>query len=223
MAPVQGGAAQPALAPAAFASGEFNRVPVIIGNTRHEARAFVYEGNDLIKQPVTAASVEAAIRKQQGANADRVLEIYPLDIGARRRPRRRGTDAGFACNAVPVDRRPDKMGADIVYEFRDETSPPRSYMKVPPSFPIGAAHTSDVPYVWQSETARRSRRRRWRCAHHARLLVELCCQRRPERRHLPEWPLYGIQGPRRIGLLAGGQTEQITAHGRCAPMSDAAR
>ena len=35
--PVQGGAAQPILAPVAFASGEFNRVPVIVGNTRDEA------------------------------------------------------------------------------------------------------------------------------------------------------------------------------------------
>ena len=48
--PVQGGEAQPMLPPAAFA-GEFNRVPVIIGNTRHEVRASVYEGNDLTKQP----------------------------------------------------------------------------------------------------------------------------------------------------------------------------
>ena len=62
--PVQGGAAQPALAPAAFASGEFNRVPVISGNTRHEARAFVYEANDLVSQPVTAEAAEAAIQNQ---------------------------------------------------------------------------------------------------------------------------------------------------------------
>ena len=63
--------------------GRLNRVPVIIGNTRHETRAFVYEGNDLTKQPVTAASFEAAVRKQQGANADRVLEAYPLTSAPR--------------------------------------------------------------------------------------------------------------------------------------------
>ena len=76
--PVQGGAAQPTLAPEALAAGDFNRVPVIIGNTRQEARAFVYEGNDLVRQPVTAASFEAAVRNQFGDNADRVLETYPL-------------------------------------------------------------------------------------------------------------------------------------------------
>ena len=39
---------------------------MIIGNTRHETRAFVYEGNDLIRQPLSSAGYEAAIRKQFG-------------------------------------------------------------------------------------------------------------------------------------------------------------
>ena len=67
--PAQGGEAPSRqLAPAAFATGEFNRTPVIIGNTRHEARAFVYEGNDLTRQPVTAPIFETQVRRQQGAN-----------------------------------------------------------------------------------------------------------------------------------------------------------
>ena len=127
-------------------------MPVIIGNTRHEVRAFVYEGNDLTKQPVTAASFEAAVRKQQGANADRVLEAYPLTSAPGVVLAAVGTDSGFACNAVPVVADLTKWVPTFAYEFRDETSPPRPYMNVPPSFPIGAGHTSDVPYVWQSET-----------------------------------------------------------------------
>jgi len=87
MAPVRGGSAQPTLAPAAFAAGEFNRTPVIIGNTRQETRAFVYEGNDLMKQPVTAASFEAAVREMQAANADRVLAEYPLSAAPASEPR----------------------------------------------------------------------------------------------------------------------------------------
>jgi para-nitrobenzyl esterase len=123
--PVQGGGAQPMLAPAAFAAGEFNRVPVIIGNTRHEVRAFVYEGNDLTKQPVTPVSFEAAVRKQQGANADRVLEAYPLTSAAGVSLAAIGTDSGFACNAVPVVADLTKWVPTFAYEFRDETSPPR--------------------------------------------------------------------------------------------------
>ena len=147
--PVQGGAAQPVLAPAAFAAGDFNRVPVIIGNTRHETRAFVYEGNDLMKQPVTSTSFEAAVRKSQGANADRVLAEYPLSAaqapGAALAAVQ--TDSGFACNSVPVVAALAKWTPTYAYEFRDETSPPRPYMNVPSSFPVAAGHTSDVPYV----------------------------------------------------------------------------
>ena len=150
--PVQGGAAQPALAPAAFASGEFNRVPVIFGNTRHEARAFVYEANDLVSQPVTAEAAEAAIQNQFGDDADRVLEIYPVSSQPGVALAAARTDAGFACNSVPIVAALARWAPTYVYEFRDETSPPRSYMTVPPSFPI-RPHTSDLPYVWQSETA----------------------------------------------------------------------
>jgi para-nitrobenzyl esterase len=102
MAAVQGGEAQPTLAPAAFAAGEFNRTPVIIGNTRREVRVFVYEGSDLAKQPVTAPSFEAAVRKQQGANADRVLKAYPLTSAPGVVLAEMGTDSRFACNAAPV-------------------------------------------------------------------------------------------------------------------------
>ncbi len=62
------------------------------------------------------------------------------------------TDSGFACNAVPVVAALAKWTPTFAYEFRDETSPPGPYMNVPSSFPVTAAHTSDVPYVWQSET-----------------------------------------------------------------------
>ena len=91
--PVQGGEEQPALAPAAFATGEFNRMPEI-GNTRHEVRAFVYEGNDLTRQPVTAPIFEAQVRRQQGANADRVLEAYPLTSAPGAVLAAVGTDSG---------------------------------------------------------------------------------------------------------------------------------
>jgi para-nitrobenzyl esterase len=146
--PVQGGAAQPMLAPVAFASGEFNRVPVIVGNTRHEARAFVYEANDLVRQPVTPELAEATIRNQYGDDADRVLETYPVasEPGVALASAR--TDSGFACNSLPVIAALARWAPTYSYEFHDETSPPRAYMTVPPSFPIGAAHTSDVPYVW---------------------------------------------------------------------------
>jgi para-nitrobenzyl esterase len=210
--PAQGGEAQPTLAPAAFAAGEFNRVPVIIGNTRHEVRAFVYEGNDLTKQPVTAAFFEAAVRKQQGANADRVLEAYPLTSAPGAALAAVGTDAAFACNAVPVVTDLAKWTPTFAYEFRDETSPPRPYMNVPPSFPLGASHTSDVPYVWQSETVAPLTPTQMMLA---RIMLgfwsNFAATGDPNGASLPAWPRYDGQAPERIGFLAGGAVEEVSA------------
>jgi len=210
--PVQGGSAQPTLAPAAFAAGEFNRTPVIIGNTRHETRAFVYEGDDLIKQPATAASFEAAVRKMQAANADRVLAEYPLSAAPAPGAALAAveTDSGFACNAVPVVAALSQWAPTYAYEFRDETSPPRPYMTAPPSFPIGAGHTSDVPYVWQSETTVPLTSTQMALA---RIMLSFwsnfAANGDPNGAALPEWPRYAAQAPRRIGLLTGGRTEEI--------------
>ena len=92
------------------------------------------------------------MRKQQGANADRVLEAYPRTSAPGVALAAVGTDFGFACKPVPVVADLTKWVPTFAYEFRDETSPPRPYMNVPPSFSICAGPTSDVPYVWQSET-----------------------------------------------------------------------
>jgi para-nitrobenzyl esterase len=211
--PAQGGVAQPTLALAAFAAGDFNRTPVIIGNTRHETRAFVYEGNDLVKQPVTAAFFEAAVRKEQGANAERVLAAYPLASGSAPGATLAAveTDAHFACNAVPVIAALAKWAPVYAYEFRDETSPARPYMVVPPSFPIAAGHTSDVPYVWQSETTVPLTPTQMTLA---RIMFgfwsNFAAVGDPNGASLPVWPRYDAQAPQRIGFLAGGGAEEIS-------------
>jgi para-nitrobenzyl esterase len=214
--PVQGGAAQPMLAPAAFESGVFNRVPVIIGNTRHETRAFVYEGNDLIRQPLSSAGFEAAVRKRFGDKADRVLAAYPVVAEAAPGAVLAAvqTDAGFACNATPVIDALSKWVATYAYEFRDESSPPRPYMTVPSSFKIAAGHTSDVPYVWQSETASPLTETQMALS---RIMLAFWSQFAgagdPNAAGLPAWPRYDPETRPRIGFLEGGKTEMISGDG----------
>ena len=94
--PVQGGEAQPTLAPAAFATGEFNRTPVIIGNTRHEVRAFVYEGNDLTRQPVYAPILRGAGAQAAGPPMQTVCWRPIPPPGVKERCLSAvGTDSGF--------------------------------------------------------------------------------------------------------------------------------
>src|SRR4051794_29170687 len=211
--PVVGGAAQPLPPLQAFSSGRFNRVPFIIGNTRHETRAFVYEGNDLVRQPLTAPAYEATIRATYGAAANRVLTEYPvpgydapgLALAAVQ------TDSGFACNSVPVIDALSTWVPTFAYEFRDETAPGRPYMVIPPSFLIGSGHTSDVPYVWQSETNAPLTRAQLRLS---RLMISYWSRfaqaGHPNARGLPAWPRYDTSRRLRVGFLPAGNTTVIT-------------
>ena len=157
---------------AAFASGQFNRVPVISGGNHDEYRLFVAEQYDATGHPlVTEADYESAVGTLWGGfGATFVTEIfsvvYPLAnypiipsipgdpspspgiaLGAS------GTDGIFAC--------PERNGVALLsawvptyaYEFNDEDaylvfsefpSPP-----FPPiTFPLGTAHFTEVPYLF---------------------------------------------------------------------------
>ena len=138
----------------AFASGAFNQVPVLIGGTANEDRAFTYEQNDLINQPITAAGYVAMVRASFGAEAPAVLAHYPLaDYSV----------PGAAWSAVRTDSRhpcPELSNAaslsvavpTYVFEFRDETAPLRPYELVPSSFSLATQHSSELPYLWGSNT-----------------------------------------------------------------------
>ncbi len=130
----------------ALASGQFNRVPVISGTNHDEWRLFVAEG-----APVTAANYQAMITSTLGvpaAAAAAIAAAYPLSaypspsvaLGAV------GTDAIFACPALMADESLSKYVPTYAYEFNDENAPER-YLP-PVSFPYGAAHESEVQYLF---------------------------------------------------------------------------
>lgn len=134
----------------AFANGQFNRVPVINGTNHDEWRLFValseLEGN-----PVTASNYQSMIASTLGVSSTLAAAIaaqYPLSafpspalaLGAV------GTDAIFACNAQTVDRSVSKFVPTFAYEFNDENAP--EVLLPPVSFPYGAAHASEIQYLF---------------------------------------------------------------------------
>lgn len=139
----------------AFSAGSFNRVPVVIGGTAHEARAFVYEQNDLINHPVTASQYLAKVQSTYGPNAAQVLSHYPLSQysapGAALAAVQ--TDSGFSCPELQNAASLSHYIPTYVYEFRDETAPLRPYELVPSSFSLATQHSSELPYLWGSNTA----------------------------------------------------------------------
>src|SRR5580700_6124441 len=134
----------------AFATGNFNRVPIINGTNRDEWRLFValseLEGN-----PVAAANYQSMISSTLGVPAAVAAVIaakYPLTaypspsvaLGAV------GTDAIFACPALSIDQSVSRFVPTFAYEFNDENAP--ELFLPPVSFPYGAAHASEIQYLF---------------------------------------------------------------------------
>ncbi|MQW74521.1 carboxylesterase family protein [Nocardioides sp. dk4132] len=209
---VAGGSDLPLLPKDAFASGRFNRVPVIIGNVRNEGRAFVYEANDMVRQPVTPASYVAQIEKAYGERAAEILAEYPLsDYRTPGVARAKVQTDDRVCTALPVTRSISRFTPTWTYEFRDETAPLRPYMTIPPSYRIGSGHSAELPYLWQSEIVGSLNRAQLRLSgvmigHWSRLAHT----GRPTGRDVGAWPRFRTgSGEQRLLFLAGGRTRVI--------------
>jgi para-nitrobenzyl esterase len=137
-----------------FDTGQFNRVPVIDGTNHDEWRLFVAV-DELSGNPVTAANYQAMIAGLLGVPpsvAAAVVAQYPLSafaspsiaFGAV------GTDAIFACNAITLDHSLAHFVPTFAYEFNDENAP--QPLLPPVSFPYGAAHASELQYLFQIPT-----------------------------------------------------------------------
>jgi para-nitrobenzyl esterase len=135
----------------ALASGQFSRVPVINGTNRDEWRLFVAQEQLDGAPPVTSANYQASIESLLGVSATAAAVIaaqYPLGayasapvaLGAV------GTDAIFACPALTADQSLSRYVPTYAYEFNDQNAPER-YLG-PVGFPYGAAHESEVQYLF---------------------------------------------------------------------------
>ena len=139
----------------AFATGNFNRVPIINGTNRDEWRLFVAL-SELAGNPVTASNYQSMISSTlevPAAVATVIAAEYPLTafpspsvaLGAV------GTDAIFACPALTIDQSVSHFVLTFAYEFNDENAP--ELFLPPVSFPYGAAHASEIQYVMDLPTA----------------------------------------------------------------------
>jgi para-nitrobenzyl esterase len=138
----------------ALASGQFNRVPVMIGTNHDEYRLFVAIFA-LLGVKVTAANYQNMIANTlnvPAAAAAAIAARYPLShvpsppvaLGAV------GTDATFACHALSFDESLSRYVPTYAYEFNDENAP--ELFLPPVGFPYGAAHASELQYLF-SQTA----------------------------------------------------------------------
>jgi para-nitrobenzyl esterase len=137
----------------AFATGEFNQVPVISGTNHDEYRLFVALDYDLVGNPIlTSTEYDTAVNALWGSSlAPDVLALYPFSsypfggeaLGAS------GTDGLFSCPARNADLVLSKFVTTYAYEFNDENAPPsQSAFGGLLTFPLGAYHSSELQYLF---------------------------------------------------------------------------
>jgi para-nitrobenzyl esterase len=140
---------------AAFASGQFNRVPILEGANHDEWRLFVGITELQIGGPLPAAAYPAAIQATLAVPAAVVplfVAQYPLAsfpspslaLSAL------GSDGIFDCSARFVAQSVSKFVPTFAYEFSDPGAPQR--FLPPVSFPYAAAHASEIQYVFDLPT-----------------------------------------------------------------------
>jgi len=133
----------------AFATGQFNHVPLIQGTNHDEWRLFVAL-DELAGHPLTAEEYPFVVADLVGPQAaPLILPQYPLSnfaspslaVGAL------VTDLIFACPARVVDQLLSAQVPTFAYEFND-TNAPEIYLP-PVSFPFGATHGSELQYLFK--------------------------------------------------------------------------
>ena len=139
----------------AFASGQFNHLPVISGSNHDENRLAVALAELASGSPLTAAGYPQAVYSYlvlpgpppHNAVADSVISLYPLSADPTSPSIELGAlgDADFVCPARNADLLLSQYVPTYAYEFHDETAPPVFFQ---PSFPLGDSHFIEVQYLF---------------------------------------------------------------------------
>jgi carboxylesterase type B len=154
--PAVGDTAFPTDPATAVPAGNFNRVPVVNGQVHDERRLFVFQLNDYVGKPVTAASFEATVRATYPSAADRILAAYPLSAyptpGIALATLQ--TDAA-SYGRYQLDTQFAKYVPTYSYEFAEESTPQfysiyrlQQQGGAAASFNFGATHVDDLGYLW---------------------------------------------------------------------------
>jgi len=140
---------------AAFASGEFNRVPIMSGTNHDEYRLFVALDYDFAGSPIlNSTDYDNAVTALWGPDLEpSVVALYPFAsyssggeaLGAS------GTDGVFSCPLRNANQSLSKFVTTYAYEFNDENAPPSpSLFGGLLTFSLGAYHTAELQYLFKN-------------------------------------------------------------------------
>jgi para-nitrobenzyl esterase len=147
--PVIGGSLLPLSPAEAFATGRFNRVPVLYGGN-HDEETGQLAGRELMGvPPLTPEAYPAAVGESFRQDADAVLARYPLaDFSSPSEALAAAlTDRAWALPTDDTRRLLARHVPVYAYEFAERNTPwfpgfPQA------SFPVGASHMLELPYLF---------------------------------------------------------------------------
>lgn len=148
--PVTGGPLLPANPVEAMRSGQVAAVPVLLGVTRDEFTLFLAQRYATTGETVTENGYTPALAEVFGGDAAAVAQRYPPAAHGGSAPRALAaalTDATFACVAGDMAGALSRAAPVYAYEFDDPRAPvPDSLANTP--FPLGAAHSLELSYLF---------------------------------------------------------------------------
>jgi len=137
----------------AFATGRFNRVPIIQGTTRDEHHLFTAAIEAATGQQTTEASYQEQIHTLfNPADASRILARYPSRHfhSAGEALSTVVTDWAWGCPVLARDRTLSAHVPVYAYVFADKHAP--WFTTLPkPNFPTGAFHGGELQYLFEDE------------------------------------------------------------------------
>lgn len=133
-------------APAAFESGNFNRVPIMTGLVQDEEAYFMAEHRD--RKAMTSDDLQKYVLRYGAANKDAITGRYPpANYPSPSLAAIAIAQGAKVSTARMLDRSWAKYVPVYAYEFRDRTTP--SYF-APVSYPMGAYHTAELLYLFEN-------------------------------------------------------------------------
>ena len=143
--PVTGTSVLPQSPGQAIASGDWNKVPLIVGSTRSEGKLF-----DVADANITAAQYTSLIDSRYGSNAAAVLARYP--VSAYPAPfyalAAVTTDSGLACASYQFASKAADQGVPVYEEEFNDPHSPSTYGFQPPGIDMSNDHTAELAYLW---------------------------------------------------------------------------
>lgn len=133
----------------AWRSGQYNHVPMLLGNNLNEGRLFVALQELSSGSAITPAEYETSLQ-EFGSDASSVLAEYPIAAygAADLAESAVVTDSAFACPATYTAAEATATGQPVwTYEFADPDPP---YSGLDKFMPLGDYHASELFYLFNS-------------------------------------------------------------------------